>query len=240
MVNELNNREEDYYIYYVTTGDSGQAFVEGSILDTEGNVIQSKQDTVFLTPSPEGHFIAMDLSDIAYRSYVYQLTLKRDSLEVIRKKDFQIGWTGLSGHIDNLDEAIEQMVYIIPARQIREMRNAEEAGKREQFMAYWEERDPTPNTPENELMDEYYRRIRISSEQFGTSIQEGWQTDRGMVYVMFGPPNDIIRRPFELGSKPYQIWQYYNLNREFVFVDETGFGDYRLRTPVYDVPRRMF
>jgi len=240
VVNELNDREEDYYIYYVTTGDSGEAYVEGSVLDTEGNVIQSKQDTVFVTPSPEGHFIAMDLSDIAYRSYVYQLTLKRDSLEVVRKKDFQIGWTGLSSDIDNLDEAIEQMVYILPTRELRQMRNAEEAGKREQFTSYWDERDPTPNTPENELMDEYYRRIRFSSEQFGTSIQEGWRTDRGMVYVMFGPPNDIIRRPFELGSKPYQIWQYYNLNREFVFIDETGFGDYRLRTPVYDVPRRMF
>jgi hypothetical protein len=57
----------------------------------------------------------------------------------------------------------------------------------------------------------------------------------GMVYILFGAPNDIERHPFDIGSKPYQIWYYWEINRQLVFVDETGFGDYRLVTPIHDL-----
>jgi hypothetical protein len=50
-----------------------------------------------------------------------------------------------------------------------------------------------------------------------------------MVLIRFGSPQNVERHPFESDSKPYEIWYYYDQNREFIFVDETGFGDYRLR-----------
>jgi len=64
---------------------------------------------------------------------------------------------------------------------------------------------------------------------------EGWRTDRGMVYIRFGAPENVERHPFETNSRPYEVWRYYNLNYEFVFVDDTGFGDYRLRYPSTDL-----
>jgi len=54
-----------------------------------------------------------------------------------------------------------------------------------------------------------------------------------MVFIILGTPNNVDRHPFDLESKPYEVWQYYELNRSYVFVDETGFGDYRLVTPLY-------
>jgi hypothetical protein len=54
-----------------------------------------------------------------------------------------------------------------------------------------------------------------------------------MVFIILGSPNNVDRHPFALESKPYEVWQYYELNRTFIFVDETGFGDYRLVTPMY-------
>jgi len=60
----------------------------------------------------------------------------------------------------------------------------------------------------------------------------GWRSDRGMVYTILGTPNNIDRHPFEYDSKPYEVWEYYDLNRSFVFLDQTGFGDYRLITPL--------
>ncbi len=54
-----------------------------------------------------------------------------------------------------------------------------------------------------------------------------------MVFIILGSPDNIDRHPFEYDSKPYEVWQYYDLNHSFVFVDETGFGDYRLTTPLY-------
>jgi hypothetical protein len=50
----------------------------------------------------------------------------------------------------------------------------------------------------------------------------------GMVFIILGEPNDVERHPFEQGAKPYQIWYYYQQDRRFIFIDETGFGDYRL------------
>ncbi|MFC1548292.1 GWxTD domain-containing protein, partial [Candidatus Neomarinimicrobiota bacterium] len=89
----------------------------------------------------------------------------------------------------------------------------------------------------NEVMDEYYRRVAYSDTHF-KSYQAGWETDLGMVYIIYGPPDDIERYPFELDSKPYQIWYYYEQHWRFVFVDQNMFGDYRLITPLY--PGRSF
>jgi hypothetical protein len=57
----------------------------------------------------------------------------------------------------------------------------------------------------------------------------------GMVYIIFGTPNNIERHPFDIDARPYEIWTYYENNREFIFVDISGFGDYRLQTPIWDV-----
>ena len=54
----------------------------------------------------------------------------------------------------------------------------------------------------------------------------------GMVFIVLGMPDNIDRHPFDPDSKPYEIWQYYNLNRSFGFKDTTGFGDYRLMNPL--------
>jgi len=54
-----------------------------------------------------------------------------------------------------------------------------------------------------------------------------------MVFITFGPPSSVERHPLDMDSKPYEIWQYYELNRSFVFLDQTGFGDYHLVNPDY-------
>ena len=87
-------------------------------------------------------------------------------------------------------------------------------------------------------MQEYYRRIQFANATF-SGFMNGWRSDRGMVYIILGPPNDIDRHPFEADSKPYEIWAYYTINREFIFVDQTGFGDYRLVNPISEVMEYM-
>ena len=133
----------------------------------------------------------------------------------------------------DLDKAIDQLVYIAVGDEqsfIEDGKSYEE--KLNRFKAFWKTKDPTPNTIENEVFNEYYRRISFSNEKFKTYM-EGWKTDMGMVYILLGPPNNVERHPFEYDSKPYEIWEYYTLNRSFVFVDETGFGEYRLANRVF-------
>ena len=56
----------------------------------------------------------------------------------------------------------------------------------------------------------------------------------GRVFIIFGPPSDVERHPFDIDAKPHEIWYYYDLNRSFLFVDEEGFGEYRLKSPFWD------
>jgi hypothetical protein len=60
----------------------------------------------------------------------------------------------------------------------------------------------------------------------------------GMVFIMLGPPSSVDRHPFEVDSKPYETWSYFDLNYRYVFVDDTGFGDFRLVTPLWEVYSR--
>jgi GWxTD domain-containing protein len=100
---------------------------------------------------------------------------------------------------------------------------------------FWLKRDPTPGTPENEAKREYYRRIEYANVHFSILRKEGWLTDRGMVYITYGEPDQIEDHPFDIDSKAYQIWDYYQASdvRRFLFIDEWGDGDYRLQYP-YD------
>jgi GWxTD domain-containing protein len=113
---------------------------------------------------------------------------------------------------------------------IEEASDQEEMIKR--YLEFWKKKDPSPNTEENEIFNEYYRRIVFANEKY-SHYTEGWKTDRGMVFILLGPPSNVDRHPFDYDSKPYEVWEYYDLNKNFVFIDETGFGDYRLITPLH-------
>ena len=114
----------------------------------------------------------------------------------------------------------------------------------DQFIeAFWQRRDPTPDTTENEFKEEHYRRIVFANEQFASSIP-GWKTDRGRFCVMYGPPDEIeshasggtYTSPFggqTASNLPYEVWRYRyleGLGRDVIlpFADICNCGDYRL------------
>ena len=100
------------------------------------------------------------------------------------------------------------------------------------FLSFWKERDPTPSTSLNELMEEYYIRVNYVNEYFNMSWREGWETDFGMIYILFGPPDRVERsNPTSASSSVYEVWYYSRLSKQFVFKDQNGFGDYKLDRP---------
>jgi GWxTD domain-containing protein len=151
---------------------------------------------------------------------------------------FSARWEGMPKGVDDIDLAITQLRYIARDEELRTLDDAETIDeKQDAFMGFWKKRDPNPNTPRNEKMEEYYRRVAYADKEFSHHI-EGWRTDMGMVFIIFGPPNDVDRHPFDVNEKPYEIWRYYAINYEFVFLDQTGFGDYRLITPIWEAWKR--
>ena len=106
-------------------------------------------------------------------------------------------------------------------------------GKKKFLDRFWKEKDPSPGTKTNELLMDYYKRYEESNLKFSTPNKEGWKTDMGRVYLVYGPPAQIEKHEFESDKKPYQIWYYYQLKDQsaqtlFIFADVTDSGIHQL------------
>lgn len=170
--------------------------------------------------------------------YVLELKVKTANAEAEVSKQFFVRWGSLPATVSDIELAIKQLKYIAAKKELDEFKNADADELLDKFVQFWRNHDPTPGTEANEWMDEYYQRVQFATDNF-TVFREGWKTDMGMIYIIFGPPSEVERHPFESGSKPYEIWYYHNINRYFEFMDETGFGEYRLLTRSWEAWRDL-
>jgi GWxTD domain-containing protein len=136
--------------------------------------------------------------------------------------------------------------YVITDEEKQAFKRLSTDDEKQQFIEqFWLRRDPTPDTEENEYKEEHYRRIAYSNERFASGIP-GWKTDRGRMYITFGPPDEIeshpsggtYERPFEEGggttsTYPFEKWRYRwieGVGSDIIieFVDPTMTGEYRM------------
>ncbi len=140
----------------------------------------------------------------------------------------------------------EEVPYIITDEERSAFLQLQTNEEREQFIeAFWQRRNPTPDTVENEFKEEHYRRIAYANEHFAAGIP-GWKTDRGRVYIIWGKPDEIeahptggiYNRPMSEGggsttTYPYEDWRYRYMeglgnNIIIEFVDPTSTGEYHI------------
>ncbi len=140
----------------------------------------------------------------------------------------------------------EEVPYIITSEERAAFKKLSTDDEREQFIEnFWERRNPNPGSPENEFKEEYYRRIAYANEHFASGIQ-GWRTDRGRIYIMYGPADEVDSHPSggsylrpqeegggETATYPFEQWRYRYIdgigtNIILEFVDPTMSGEYHL------------
>jgi len=140
----------------------------------------------------------------------------------------------------------EDVVWIITDQERAAFKQLSNDEERDNFIeAFWQRRDPTPDTEENEYKEEHYRRIAYANEHFPAGIP-GWKTDRGRIYIMYGPADEVdshpsggsYQRPMEEGGGetstfPFEDWRYRYLEgigQEVIieFVDTCMCGDYHM------------
>ena len=170
-----------------------------------------------------------------YKLYVVAKTGKF-STEISRS--FSFFWSDIPFTNEDIDKALREMMYILNTDTLEKYLEASLPEKQAFFKRFWAARDPDPSTAVNELKNEYFKRVNFANRNFTAFGTEGWLTDRGRILIKFGYPDDIERHPFDMNSKPYEIWRYYNLRKVFLFVDRTGFGDYRLHPDYIDMEYR--
>src|SRR5437588_711640 len=140
----------------------------------------------------------------------------------------------------------EDVVYIITPEERNAFLQLQTNEEREQFIEqFWLRCSSNPDLPDNDFKEEHYRRIAYANEHFASGIP-GWKTDRGRMYIMWGPPDEIdshptggtYDRPMEEGggstsTYPWETWRYRYLegigeNIILEFVDPSGSGEYHL------------
>ena len=182
-----------------------------------------------------GFFVHMVKIEKEYlQSFNTKIIFELKQLKASRKieKNITIFKPGISGYVKNIENSFRQMKYILSNSERKNAKGKKGKDLENIFLKYWEKRDPTPGTSLNELMEEYYIRVNYVNDYFNMSWKEGWETDFGMIYILFGPPDEIQRSNINSSNtSTYQIWYYNRINKQFVFKDLNGFGDYRLDRP---------
>jgi len=154
---------------------------------------------------------------------------KKKPVPIRREKMFTVEANGSSLGLDS-KAAIDVIRYIASDTENKEIDRLQTPEERQAFwLAFWKRRDPTPDTPQNEALDEFYRRVQYANQHF-TAGGPGWKSDMGRVYVIFGQPDEVVRNPIRFEGPPEEIWYYYAERKTFFFDDKDGFGRYELDT----------
>jgi GWxTD domain-containing protein len=140
----------------------------------------------------------------------------------------------------------DEVPYIITSEERAAFKKLATDDERESFIeTFWERRNPNPGSPENEFKEEYYRRIAYANEHYASGFP-GWKSDRGRIYIMYGPPDEVDDHPSggnyerppsegggETSTYPFEQWRYRYIdgignNIILEFVDTTMTGEYHL------------
>ena len=242
-----------YYseLYNLLTAN-GNIDLHAFVYNASGNVVFSKKksfsnktesrvevSTVNISKMPTGAYtlvlVATDstASKKAFSSkkfFVYNPAIVDTAFKQIGNSDFMTSQFAILS-LEECDHLFAKSKYLAGKNQIDQYAKVSSVeGKREYLYKFWKAKDEKPETPENETFMNYFSRVEQANQKYSAMKKVGWKTDRGRVYLLYGEPSEIERYPNQLDSKPYEIWQYHNLEGGviFVFADLTGFSDYQL------------
>jgi len=197
--------------------------LDGALLrETHRLYTANAHDTLSLFPdslSAGSHHLKIEFSDGKHtvtKTLVFQIS----GIPQVSTQDFE-DFVSILAHLFPGDTLLAQMKTDDPQR------------RQELWQAFWKNHDPTPGTPKNELLETILSRVAYADQAFSIGKIKGRLTDRGLVYIRLGMPDEIERHPFDWDAKSYEIWYYYDINLTLIFVDRMGFGDYELYSPPF-------
>jgi GWxTD domain-containing protein len=224
----LNREEERQLILSDTLPEERLALQQTLQLENKENTVTFKKTTAAL-PNVT---VLLPLRADSLEQGMYQLHVQikdgkaHDSLIA----PLRIRWTDMPLSLTNLDYALNSLRFITTEEQLDELTSGSREKERQKFLAFWKQKDPTPSTAYNEVMAEYYKRVDYAFFNFNVLGQpDGTQTDRGKIYILYGPPMKTERN-FSPNNPPQEVWYYTNVGKKFIFIDESRTGKYKLAT----------
>ncbi|MGA7401478.1 MAG: GWxTD domain-containing protein [Candidatus Sulfotelmatobacter sp.] len=232
MVRVLSRYLSSLVILFVAAGLAGPARAQSDKSATPGQPPAGTQSAPAAATDPQAQ-PADDADPLKRKPNEKQKKAQKRALNIELSKTYK-KWLN------------EDVVWIITDQERAAFKQLSNDEERDNFIeAFWQRRDPTPDTEENEYKEEHYRRIAYSNEHFAAGIP-GWKTDRGRIYIMYGPADEVdshpsggsYERPTEEGGGetstfPFEDWRYRYLEgigQEVIieFVDTCMCGDYHM------------
>jgi GWxTD domain-containing protein len=200
--------------YEVRSANNRQVLYGKRRIDLTGN------DDVFVLP--------IDVDDWEPGSYTVNLRARADepAREASASVELNVDVTrAMLGR--DFEETLEILGLIASDDELSGLRGSNAEDRAAEWSRFWAARDPDPTSERNEALEEYLRRVRYVMKNFST-LEPGWRSDRGQVYIRHGAPERIERTSDSRFQGEYEIWRYAGTGRVFVFYDMFGLGDYRL------------
>lgn len=240
----VGNLADGFFIFFESYSKLNLETVDYfyELINSDGEVVEkSKKINRDTNPSINRNYIRIILpKNLLQGGYTLRLTAMKHlddendfepaNFLAVTERSIKIFRTISGVFISDLSKSIKQLRYVAKQDEIDYI----EAGstieeKQSRFEQFWKKLDPTPNTDRNEAFEEYYSRVDYANKNFRSYV-EGWRTDKGMVFIIFGKPYNIERQTPYGDNRVFERWTYSN-NRQFIFVDYNGFGDYKLYHP---------
>ena len=202
------------------------------VLDDQGQELLAGQQQVTLSRSADPVVVKPSSSDLFLGSYVFEVELAEGRSRWRVDRSFDVEESG-PPRGKEFERMLEALSFIAEPREIEHLRSLRPEEQARGWDEFWRRRDPTPDTPRNEALIEFFRRVRHTERHF-QGFGPGWRSDMGRVYIKYGPPDQIESRPGSSTTPPLEIWNYSQPYRRFVFADREGFGRYVLVSPVFE------
>ncbi len=242
--------EDQNFVPIFIKSDNIQKFLSDEIQSEFYNFLPFETNTYYLVLplSPKFESIVIKDEQIKYelkREEKFGLNYSifiLDTLELIEgkyfielntsnvKKDFFVIWLNKPEYLWNLEKASKILNYIFPGDELHLLNNSSRKSHLREFYKLWKKFDPTPKTAFNELMFEYYKRADFANMEFRSVSQpDGALTDRGKIYIIYGPPQKI-ERTFTQDGRALETWYFYSpINKTLKFFDVNKNGNYILQ-----------
>lgn len=195
----------------------------------ESGGVEVWRDTLVLHPAPE---VAVTVVRIPTAELpVGQLRFEGvlvgvgDTVRVPVLVSFSDEWA-----VANFAQTLSLLRYFGSDERRRALLEAPLEGRAELWQVFWRDTDPDPATTENEAINEYFSRLLEANEKFGELSRAGWLTDRGEVFITLGEPDAVLDAGSDIPGRGRRVirWRYAAHRLALDFVDETGFGRFRL------------
>jgi GWxTD domain-containing protein len=226
-----NRFKKDFYTLFAIGGlQTGQPLVlHYELQDGEGKSLFTRQ-AKFVTPEVIVYTsLPLPADKLAMGVTVLKIVAEQNGVKAEASLSIyaNVGVSPQSGQ--SISSILEPMRYIMDGKDWQALKGAPPEERAKLFNAFWSARQPTTTKQdENPLLAEFFVRVQEANFRFNWAGVEGWRSDRGRIFIIYGDPDSVQRQRSNRTNATYETWTYAEIGRQFVFYDYNNDGDFRL------------